>query len=441
MRSFKLNEISGVDVPAQEGAVTVIMKRHDPDKGIFKTEEFEKRIWLTTSVKGHAHLVDEQNYEGTFREGGDTSWTQAKGEDQGHSHPWVRDSDGSVTIGEADGHTHEVMETTKRAFSAKERERLAESGAALSDGSFPIVTKVDLRNAISAFGRAKNKAEVARHIKSRARALKATDLLPEDGKLADLLKSMTDETKPQTADEFGKVGNNEGDITMTDDEKKAAEELTVKNTELQKQLDNANAVNALTTVQKAHYDGLEGDAKGVFLGKSADERDNEIAAVAKSAEDDDPVVYKTTDGLELRKSMGEAFITIAKSNDQLRKDNVELRQEREQDTLEKRVEKDLAHIPGDMATRVAMLKAIDGIEDDTQREAALNALKAQNESLSKAFDTVGHGGSPAPGSSGDQLDQLAKKHKEANPELTPEQAYDAVLKTEQGAELYNKSMN
>lgn len=67
----------------------------------------------------------------------------------------------------------------KRDFSSGERQRAADSGAALPDGSFPIKTKEDLRNAIQAIGRAKNPARAKAHIKTRARALGATDMLPE----------------------------------------------------------------------------------------------------------------------------------------------------------------------------------------------------------------------------------------------------------------------
>lgn len=57
---------------------------------------------------------------------------------------------------------------------------MAASGEALPDGSFPIATRADLANAIRAYGRASNQAEAKRHIIKRARALGATDALPED---------------------------------------------------------------------------------------------------------------------------------------------------------------------------------------------------------------------------------------------------------------------
>lgn len=67
----------------------------------------------------------------------------------------------------------------KRAFSPEKRRELAKEGMALSDGSFPIVTVGDLKNAIMAFGRATNKKAAKRHIIKRARALKRTDLIPD----------------------------------------------------------------------------------------------------------------------------------------------------------------------------------------------------------------------------------------------------------------------
>lgn len=66
-----------------------------------------------------------------------------------------------------------------RDYSADERRSLAESGKALPDGSFPIVDREDLENAIQAFGRAGDPAAAKAHIKKRARALGLEELIPE----------------------------------------------------------------------------------------------------------------------------------------------------------------------------------------------------------------------------------------------------------------------
>jgi hypothetical protein len=68
-----------------------------------------------------------------------------------------------------------------RDIGTDKRKELAKKGAAMPDGSYPIATVGDLKNAIRAYGRAaeKDKAKVRRHIKKRARALGKTDLIPE----------------------------------------------------------------------------------------------------------------------------------------------------------------------------------------------------------------------------------------------------------------------
>lgn len=71
---------------------------------------------------------------------------------------------------------------SKRQFTAEQRKEMADKGHALPDGSFPIATTGDLKNAIKAFGRAKDKAKAKAHIIARAKALKATNLLPDDWK-------------------------------------------------------------------------------------------------------------------------------------------------------------------------------------------------------------------------------------------------------------------
>lgn len=69
---------------------------------------------------------------------------------------------------------------TAATFTAEQRKKLAEDGAAMSDGSFPVRNKEDLHNALQSIGRAKNPAEARAHIKARAKALGLTDELPKD---------------------------------------------------------------------------------------------------------------------------------------------------------------------------------------------------------------------------------------------------------------------
>jgi len=68
----------------------------------------------------------------------------------------------------------------KRDVSTDERKKLARTGAAMSGGGYPIANEGDLKNAIQAFGRAKDPDATKRHIIKRAKALGLTNLLPAD---------------------------------------------------------------------------------------------------------------------------------------------------------------------------------------------------------------------------------------------------------------------
>lgn len=66
----------------------------------------------------------------------------------------------------------------KRAYAEDTRKAMADKGQALPDGSYPIADEADLRNAIQAYGRAKDKAAAKAHIMKRAVALGKEDLIP-----------------------------------------------------------------------------------------------------------------------------------------------------------------------------------------------------------------------------------------------------------------------
>lgn len=72
-----------------------------------------------------------------------------------------------------------VKAANKHYFSGEEREKLADEGEAMSDGSFPIRNEQDLKDAIRSVGRAKNEAKAKAWIKKRAKEMGKTDLLPD----------------------------------------------------------------------------------------------------------------------------------------------------------------------------------------------------------------------------------------------------------------------
>jgi len=93
-------------------------------------------------------------------------------------------------------------EIVKREVSAEERQRLADRGAAMPDGSYPIANVSDLKNAIQAFGRAKNPSAVKKHIIRRARALNALDVLPDEWNVGKALKGITADSVKFDQDAF-----------------------------------------------------------------------------------------------------------------------------------------------------------------------------------------------------------------------------------------------
>lgn len=68
----------------------------------------------------------------------------------------------------------------KRMYSDERRKELAAQGHALPDGSYPIVDEADLKNAIQAYGRAKDKSAAKTHITKRAKALGRAELIPDE---------------------------------------------------------------------------------------------------------------------------------------------------------------------------------------------------------------------------------------------------------------------
>lgn len=68
----------------------------------------------------------------------------------------------------------------ERKFSEEKREELADKGFAMKDGSYPIETEKDLKNAIKAHGRASDIEATKKHIVKRAKALGKEELIPQE---------------------------------------------------------------------------------------------------------------------------------------------------------------------------------------------------------------------------------------------------------------------
>ena len=352
MDEFEIDEVSSVDMPAQQPARALLMKAREDN-------ELAKRVRLTSVESGHQHVLD-------MSELGRTSYDHAKGEEFGHSHPVVKNDDGTISIGMADGHTHTVIE----------KRFTAEDLTALSGNS--------LEPAVSG-------------------------------------------------------GGPNGEIPMT----KTAEEIAAEAQAVEKRVadaearaERAEALASMTDVQKAHYGTLSPEAQAEFLGASSEVRD---AAVEKAA-GDDPVVYTTLAGEEIRKSAGSLLLNLAKRADESEQNLAIEKAAREREVFAKRAKDELSNLPGEESAQVALLKAIAGIPDEADRKAVGEIITAANSGVSKAFETAGTvtGSEGGASDAESKLEKMAQSHFESNGGSF-HKSYRAVLETPEGRELFKQT--
>lgn len=135
----------------------------------------------TKTIEGHVIGVDPDIFEGF-----DSYAVEIEGLN-GKSYDVYVSLDGEVlgydeySAEEAEEIEAEAAEIAlKRAYTEESRMDMAKRGMALPDGSYPIKDEADLRNAIQAYGRAKDKDAAKAHIIKRAMALGKEDLIPEN---------------------------------------------------------------------------------------------------------------------------------------------------------------------------------------------------------------------------------------------------------------------
>ena len=171
-------------------------------------------------------------------------------------------------------------EIDKREFSQGERDKAADSGAALPDGSFPIKNVSDLHNAIKAVGRAKDRGRAMAHIKSRAKALGASDALPDSW-------SKRDDDEDNVIDMTGLIGKKETDMSaeqikkVIDDAVSAAmKDATDRITKAESEATALRDQVAFLSMPVAHQEfckDMTVEQKKAFSAKDKKEQDEEMA--------------------------------------------------------------------------------------------------------------------------------------------------------------------
>jgi len=265
-------------------------------------------------------------------------------------------------------------------------------------------------------------------------------------KMADKTFQEKRRAKKSNADgssEGGNIGQaTDGDDPMTKQtDKPADDKSTARIAELEKSLAETKLIAALNDAEKAHLGTLEGDDRTAFLGKSADER----GAILKNAEAENPVVA-TVDGVDYHKNDDPRLLEMAKRQAATEKALRLAEDQRVNDQLEKRAANELGNLTGETLTKRELLRAVDSIADEATRKGALALLKSANDTpaLAQAFEPIGAINAPNadPVTKGDattQLEELAKRHAEAN-KVDIVTARVAVLDTPEGDALYRQTL-
>lgn len=324
----------------------------------------------------------------------------------------------------------------KRDFTADERRQAATSGAALPDGSFPIHTVGDLKNAVHDIGRASDPAKARAHIIARAKSLGATDQLPQDWNIS----------------KSGDAGNINGVLPM--DELKKALGLPATATEAEVTAAIAKSLGSIATltasnealgaiVKMSPEHRAYAEAAGAVLPEGGidafaklkpEERDAFIKAKAPPmAEDDDPdcakalragTAFKTPEGVVVLKSkVGDEVFAVMKAQNAR---TVKLAED-----LAKRDEADAIADFAKRATDVGfgaefgptLRKAYTGDRAaQTEVENRIVALQKQV-AEGELFGNFGSNRGPAEGSASAEFAAKVAEVKKAKPSLTEQQAY------------------
>jgi hypothetical protein len=389
MKKFRIDELSSVDRPAQPDAKAVIMKRKGKGKDYVEKEgdETEEDLaksgsveMVTTVEDDHAHVLR------FWPEDGDVSVSYAgsDGENE-HSHGAVTDAMGNVQIVMNAGHTHEVARET------------------MVNAVMAMVTKQEL----------------------------------DEDTLGKIQKAFPELTATPTQE----------DIQMDEELKKSVERL--------------EAIVALPADHRAHFDAIEkAEDQDAFLAKSAEERAEIVKPVEKAEEpkveksENPDAIYTAADGTVFTKSDDPRLVAAIIEKDSKDAEIAALKAEKADSELEKRAEVELANLPGTVKQRAELLKSVESIENQEHREAALKALKAgnsANEDVTKSLGTsesakvektaAPQGAQLQKSDSEVELDDLAKKEAVKlglDPVKDFAKAYQIVLATPEGKDLYNK---
>jgi hypothetical protein len=219
-------------------------------------------------------------------------------------------------------------------------------------------------------------------------------------------------------------------------------ELETANALLQKGIDRRDCLLALTDEQRRYFERQPQDeqALDVNKGKAA------VIAKATALIGADTVVYKDLAGNEYRKSEDSRTVDAVRRADAATEKLNKSIAESQEVTLTKRAETVMKSLPGEVTIKAAVLRAVEGIAEETVRKGALDLLAAANKA--GEFLTTQHVNSfgareLAPESAEAAIEKAVDDLFEKAPEKynhSREVAYDHFLDTPAGAKLYKRAL-
>jgi len=379
-----LDEVSGVDRPAQVGARVVLIKRADDDRAVIKGLFMDALDEIYES---------EQPYE-------NTDWSEERRIVESFwpvNRALVKALDATLTFDSLKKKS--VIKNIASEFVTKVRTLLDQLSSIVSKREAAMnvdeITKQITESVVSVLGdgeEAQSNAEQIAKALAKPLAEHSTSQAGEVAELRELMKLTAEQRE------------------YLDDISKAQDITDEKKVELRK----------------------------AFLaeGTTSDQRDAVVKAWASSTD-----VFKSQDGRVFKRSeLGASFDPLVEEIKKGEKRDAELRKLQDRDADRQLIEKsrsDLPNLPGDDSTRLALEKTLAGLEEADANKVR-EMLKAANTSMEGVFKNLGQGGDSSAVDAADKLDEMAKSLIQKNQGMSYHEAYQKVLESDEGDALYNE---
>lgn len=226
---------------------------------------------------------------------------------------------------------------------------------------------------------------------------------------------------------------NEEDLEMS----KELQDLQKKFDDQAKDLAKATFLASLSDVEKAHYAKLDETEKEAFQKMDAAGRQ---IAITKAAEGEETMEIE---GAIIKKSeVGPGVFAFMKAQQTKTAAAIAKADKLEADAIQKGLENEAETLwpntPGTPVEKAQMLKSIRSLPKE-QQEGQMKMMKAADTALSGTFNETGVGGGSDPNGPDEKLNKMAQAKAEKD-NITIEKAYSEVLKTKEGAALYEQSL-